>query len=665
MKRTENRVILFAGTTEGRLIAERCRGEDVDLFVCVATEYGESRIESADNIHVLSGRKDHAQIADLLRETGAALLIDATHPYAAVVTETLQSVTAELNIEYIRVLRSNDGTDMDNCIRVDDADAAAAYLSTVQGNILLTVGSKELSRFTAVRDYRTRITARILPMVETLENALSLGFDGSKLICMQGPFSEELNVAMLRAANARYLVTKDTGSAGGFPEKIRAALHCGVTPVVIQRPTCETGCSLDDCLQLLRGRFAFKAQPTPCVTLVGVGPGDAGMMTQEAERAISEADLIIGAKRLTDSLTRFGKPVENAIAAEAIASIAETHPGKKIVVALSGDTGFYSGAKSLRPRIGAALKSVIPGISSIAYFCARAGTSYDDACLISTHGRRVNFIAKIRANQKVITLTGGDTCAAEILRALGENGLDQVRVTVGENLSYENERIVRGTVEELSNETFDPLAVVMVENPAAADAPTTHGFSDEAFIRGDVPMTKMEVRALTLSKLALTKGSVCWDIGAGTGSVSIEMALRSEDGAVFAVEKNEEACRLIQENQRRFAVTNLRIIQGTAPDVLSDLPTPSHVFIGGSDGKLRRILEIALKRNPKARVVINTVTLETLAEAVETLKTLPVREVDFVQLNAARARSLGKFHLMTAQNPVFIISCTGSGNADD
>ena len=105
----------------------------------------------------------------------------------------------------------------------------------------------------------------------------------------------------------------------------------------------------------------------------------------------------------------------------------------------------------------------------------------------------------------------------------------------------------------------------MVENPAAADALTTHGFSDEAFIRGDVPMTKMEVRALTLSKLALTKGSVCWDIGAGTGSVSIEMALRSEDGAVFAVEKNEEACRLIQENQRRFAVTNLRIIQGTAP----------------------------------------------------------------------------------------------------
>lgn len=665
MKEARESVILFAGTTEGRLIAEDCRGQNVDLYVCVATEYGESLIESADNIHVLSGRKDAAQIAQLIMETQATLLIDATHPYAAVVTDTLRTVCAQLDIEYIRLLRAEDSTYPDNCIRVDSAEAAAAYLNTVQGNILLTVGSKELPRFTAIQDYRARITARILPMAEALENALSLGFDGSKLICMQGPFSEELNAAMLRAIDARYLVTKDTGSAGGFPEKIRASLSCGVTPIVIRRPTAETGISLNDCLKLLRERFGFDESPTSRVTLVGVGPGSAGMMTRAAESAIASADLIVGARRLTDALARFGKPVENAVAAEAIAAIIESHPEKKIAVALSGDTGFYSGAKALRSRLGAALKSVIPGISSVAYFCARVGTSYDNACLLSVHGRSVNFIAKIRANSKVIALTGGATCAAEILGALAENGLTQVRVTVGENLSYENERIVSGTPAELSGESFDPLAVVMIENPAAEDALTTHGISDDAFLRGDVPMTKFEVRAVTLSKLALTKRSVCWDIGAGTGSVSIEMALRSEDGAVYAVEKNEDACRLIGENQRRFAVTNLSIITGTAPDVLENLPTPSHVFIGGSDGKLRRILEIALERNPKARIVINTVTLETLAEAVETLKTLPVRDVDFIQISAARARSLGKYHLMTAQNPVFIISCTGGGNAHD
>lgn len=662
MKRVERPVILFAGTSEGRRIAEAFRGQEVELIVCVATEYGESLIESADNIQVMTGRKDTAAIAKLIAETKASLLIDATHPYAAAVTETLRAVSAELSVEYIRLLRSTDGASSehaDDCVRVDDAATAAAYLNRVEGNVLLTVGSKELAQFTAVRDYRRRITARILPMEEALASARTLGFDGANLICMQGPFSEELNAAMLRAINARYLVTKDTGSEGGFPEKINAARRCGVTPIVIKRPRDEAGISLDACLRLLRERFAFQERPTPRVTLVGIGPGDAGLMTRAAECAIVEADLLIGAKRLTDSLARFGKAVENAVAADDIAAIIESHPEAKIAVALSGDTGFYSGAKLLRQRLGEAIADVIPGISSVAYFCARAGTSYDDACLISAHGRNVNYIAKIRANPKVIALTGGATCAAEMLRALVENGLSQVRVTVGERLSSADERIVSGTPMELCHETFDALAVVMIENETAADARTTHGLADDAFIRGNVPMTKMEIRALTLSKLALTKRSVAWDIGAGTGSVAIEIALRSEDGAVYAVEKNADGCRLIRENQRRFAVTNLSVVQGTAPEVLDELPTPSHVFIGGSDGKLRQILEIALERNPAARIVMNTVTLETLVEAVETLKSLPVRDVDFVQLSAARGRHLGKYHLMTSENPVFIISFSG------
>ena len=231
------RALLFAGTTEGRRIAEECRGKDLELTVSVATEYGEALIEPAENVHVVSGRRDEDEMADLIRETGAELVIDATHPYATAVTEALQAACRQTAVEYVRVLRREDHEDVSGCVWVDDTQGAVAYLNGTTGNVLLTVGSKELAAYTAVDDWQNRLFARVLPLPASAEQAFSLGFQGSHLICMQGPFSQALNEAMLRALDARYLVTKDTGAAGGFGEKLRAARACGVTPLIIRRPT--------------------------------------------------------------------------------------------------------------------------------------------------------------------------------------------------------------------------------------------------------------------------------------------------------------------------------------------------------------------------------------------------------------------------------------------
>ena len=245
------KALLFAGTTEGRKIAEGCRGKDIDLTVSVATEYGETLIDPADNVHVISGRKDGNGIAALIRETGAELVMDATHPYAAEVTKTLQAVCARENVAYLRILRREDHEDMTGCEFVDDTQGAVAYLNGTEGNVLLTVGSKELPAYTAVRDWQSRLYARVLPLPASVQLAFELGMEGSHLICMQGPFSQEINEAMLRMLDARYLITKDTGAAGGFSEKLKAARACGVTPVVIRRPLVETGVSVAQCLSLL------------------------------------------------------------------------------------------------------------------------------------------------------------------------------------------------------------------------------------------------------------------------------------------------------------------------------------------------------------------------------------------------------------------------------
>lgn len=652
-----NDVILFAGTTEGRKVAEACKGRNVTLHVSVATEYGETLIEEADNIRVLSGRKDGARIAALIRETGAKLVIDATHPYAASITQTIQTVCRDTGTEYLRLLRAEEHLGTEHCVFVDSTEAAVAYLNSTRGNVLLTVGSKELARYTEVADYKSRLFARVLSLPQVAEQASVLGFAGKNLICMQGPFTEEFNAAMLRMLNARYLVTKDTGSEGGFPEKIRAAEACGVTAVVIRRPLQEEGVSLKECLDLLEKRFGLTAERK--VAIIGIGAGSADSMTLAAEEACRGADLIVGGKRLTESLTRFHKPTEHAVLAQDIARIVRNSPQRNIVIAMSGDTGFYSGTKNLLPLLAEFQPTVLPGISSVIYFCSRLGISWDDALLISIHGRSCNYLAKIRRNPKVLALTGGKECAADLIAALKENGLGHVQITVGENLSYESETITSGTAEELAGKAFEPLAVVLAENPEATNAVVTRGLPDGAFLRAEAPMTKQEIRAVTLAKLELTKSAVCWDVGAGTGSVSMEMAECCEDGMVYAVEQREDSCALIEQNKRHLGISNVTVVQGTAPNALQTLPAPTHVFVGGSSGNLNDILALTLEKNPCVRIVLNTVTAETFAEAVEGLKTLPVKDLDIVQISAARGRKLGQYHLMTAMNPVFILSCTG------
>jgi precorrin-6Y C5,15-methyltransferase (decarboxylating) len=172
-------------------------------------------------------------------------------------------------------------------------------------------------------------------------------------------------------------------------------------------------------------------------------------------------------------------------------------------------------------------------------------------------------------------------------------------------------------------------------------------------------MTKSEVRSVTLSKLRLTRDALCWDVGAGTGSVSLEMAEVAEDGWVYAVERKPEACTLIEENRKHLGITNVTVVQGAAPDALKNLSAPSHVFVGGSGGELREILALVLEKNPAARIVVNTVTAETFALALDAMKTLPVMDLEIVELSVSRGRQVGGYHLMTAQNPVYLFSCRG------
>lgn len=674
----ESGILIFAGTTEGREIAEYLNLHKISCYVCVATEYGESLLPSGEYITVSTKRLDCKEIIEFIKQHRIEIVIDATHPYATVVTENITNACKECKIEYSRVLRnsenmkiedrkkdiSENNTIAETYVWMESLEDAMEYLKHTTGNILATTGSKELHQYTRLPDYKKRVFARVLSLPSVIEQCYELGFQGKNLIAMQGPFSEELNYAMLKQIEAVYLVTKESGKAGGFLEKLIAAERANVTVLIIGRQKKETGYSKEEIKAYLCKKYSIQIHRK--IKLVGIGMGTIQGMTIEALEACKKADIIIGAKRMVEQVRTLGKSIFVSYKAEEIKEYIEQHKEfEDIVIVLSGDTGFYSGAKKLIESL--ANKKIcqkkdieiINGISSVVYFCGKLKMSWEDVTLMSLHGRKQNIIGAIKKKKKVFVLVGEKNGIHNICKQLLQFGLDKVMLYVGENLSYPNEKITIGTPDELVEKEFDTLSVLLIEQRDAYMDMISYGIEDDIFIRGKVPMTKSEIRSISISKLKLQKDSIVYDIGAGTGSVSVELAILAEEGTVYAIEKKEEAVELIWENKKKFAVSNLEIIKGLAPEAIKDLPAPTHVFIGGSSGNLKEIIEQVLKKNPTTRIVINAIALETISEIVLFIKQNSFQNVDIVTASIGKAKMIGDYHMMMGQNPVYIVSLDG------
>lgn len=652
------KAIVFAGTTEGYALCEFLAENRVSVYACAATEYGGSLLQENEFLHVSAGRLKTEDMEELFRKENPEIVLDATHPYAAEVTKNIRTACESAGVLYQRILRP-EGEKNSEAIYVESTEEAAAFLSGTEGNIFLTTGSKELAKFTGIPDYKERLFARVLSIPSVIRSCAELGIEGKHLIGMQGPFSAEINEAMLRQFQCSYLVTKDTGLAGGFPEKMEACQRCGVTPVIIGRPLKEEGLSLQDARVFLSKMFGFTLSQK--ISLVGIGMGAEKTLTLEGKKALNEAELLIGAKRMTEAVQKPGQMVLHEYRSEKIVEYIREHPKyRTVAIALSGDVGFYSGAKKLIDQLDGNVE-VICGISSVVYFMSKIGLSWDDAKIVSAHGRNCNLISLIRHNPKVFSILGTEDGVAVLASRLVYYGMGDVTLYVGENLSYENEKIFHDKAANLTEYRGDALSVVTACNEKATPLSAVHGISDGEFLRGKAPMTKEEVRTVSLSKLRLSEDSVCYDVGAGTGSVSVEMALRAWMGQVYAIEKKEDALALLKENKKKFAVDNLAIIPGVAPEAMTELPAPTHAFIGGSSGNMQDIINLLLEKNPKVRIVINCITLETVTEAMNAIRDFGLEDVDIVQLAAARSKSVGRYHMMMGENPIYIISCSGRG----
>ena len=658
-----NKFCVFAGTTEGRRLVSFLSGQNCRVTACVATEYGKTLIDPAENLTIRTERLDQTEMEQFFRDEEFDLIVDATHPYAAVVTENIAGACSAVNKEYLRLLRGGSG-EVEDAVCVRSIEEAVDFLNQSEGNILLTTGSKELHKYMAIRDFAERVYARVLPMQASLDACENAGVKVSHIIAMQGPFSEEMNIAQLKSISARFLVTKDGGSAGGFEQKVRSARQAGAQLVVIGRPPQKEGLDYAGVVALMEKRYGFKNRPQ--VVIAGIGPGSDGAMTRDVKEAIASADCLIGARRMLEQPDAGPAVCFEAVAPDKIAGFIHEHPEFPVfTVLMSGDTGFFSGTKKLLPLLSDCDVRVLPGISSLSCLCAAAGLSYEDAVTVSVHGRKYDILPDVRANAKVFVLTGGDADIKEICRRLIAAGLDGVRLYIGERLSYPDEKITSGFPKDLLDGEYAKLSALLIENPDAGVS-SAAGLPDDCFIRGEgrkglIPMTKSEIRAVILSKLRLKKDSVVWDVGAGTGSVTVEMALAASAGEVSAIEKDEDALAVLEKNRDRFCLENVSIVPGTAPEACENLPAPTHVFIGGSSGNIRGILETALKKNPETRFVATAVTLESVAELTGCMAEF--EEADAVCIAVSADRKAGRYHLMTAQNPIYVFTLQKKRNS--
>ena len=691
------RLLVFAGTSEGRRLAEILSDNHIPATVSVATDYGELTMPDLPGITVRKGRMDKLGMVEFIRSGRFDTIVDATHPYARAVSVNIRSASKESGTEYLRLVRNTTpGVGQDEGIyQFSTAESAAEALKLTKGNILLTTGSKDISVYAKNESLRKRLFVRILPDISGMTACEEAGIKGKQIIAMQGPFSLEMNRATLLHYDIKTLVTKESGKNGGFDEKIAAAAELGVGVFVVTHEV-EEGLGFSEVLEKL-SEISGKNIVTGShidISLVGVGMGSEGCLTLEAKNAIDKADIIYGAERLINTFGRGKRTYPYYMAKDILPHLESvlderTEDSLSAAVLYSGDTGLCSGAGSMRESLLDWKEKIhetveiheVPGISSFSYFAAKLSESWGDAELISIHGKdfrkEKNRIRKsIGENGKTFILVSGKKDVEALYKLVEDMDTGKLAFAAGYNLSAPDEKIFYDTDEELP----EGLYTVFIKNSAAAGAINDTGIKYTGIRNRDLirdektPATKEEVRKIVLGKLELKKDSVFYDIGAGTGSISVDAALCVPSMSVYSFEKEKDRVALVGKNLKKFGISNVKIIEGRVPESLAEVKKfPTHAFIGGSDGKLSDILtglrdRIVLenmklkkeKEEKKAsiRVVITAVTLDKRAELMELRKKSFITDYELIETGISRSEPLGKEEFMKAENPVAVCSFT-------
>lgn len=767
----EYEIVIFSGTTEGRMLSEFLVKNKIKHIVYVATEYGKMVMERNEYALVFDQRLDKNQMIDMFNKNQIKVVIDSTHPYAKIVTENIKKATRECNIKYIRLKRAEE-----NVIKkyqnnrhihfFDTINDCVESLKKTSGNILLTTGSKDLHKFCCDENIKDRLIVRVLPGKESIEICDQSGIKKNRIIAIQGPFSYEMNCFFIKNYDIKIMVSKESGKVGGFDDKIKSSIDSNIDMYIIKRPK-EEGKTFEEVVvflsqelnvklseeqetqinkeiqnNLLDSLYSQETTKTPessqdlnkkvnfDITLAGIGVGAEKFIINELKNKIEEADIILGAKRMIDDFTPKieKKPyyssndiisylkkisyLDNSTSSKRVSELGDDsifnkeksldnssfqrEKTYKVVVLFSGDVGFYSGCYLLKDalekekdKLSFNLK-VLPGISSIVYMASKCYTTWHDAKILSIHGRYDEIygdneiLENIKYNKKTFMIVSGK----QDVKKIGQLIIDaddkyfhakDIEITIGYNLSYPDEIVKKCKAQDCLKVEKEGLYVLYIENKACAKHINAPMLKDSAFIRDKIPMTKEEIRHIVINKLQLKEDSIFFDIGGGTGSISIEAAMLDRNIKVFTFENNVEAVRLIEKNIEHFGRKNVKVIEGIFPEIMMNKPNDSDsitnecrnyiiknknritsAFIGGTRGRLLEMIEYLYSLNNTMKICITAVTLESINQVMEIIKKSQesnmITDVDISQISYSKVKKIGNYNMFKAENPIMIFT---------
>lgn len=407
------------------------------------------------------------------------------------------------------------------------------------------------------------------------------------------------------------------------------------------------------------------------ITIIGVNDDGCLSLSSKMVNAITNCQILAGGERQLEFFPEFSgeKIVLNSGLSQIIDQIVELSAESDLCVLASGDPMFFGIGALVFKKAGVENVEVIPQPSSIQYAFAKAGLKWDDAKLLSLHGRpREGFITRIKRYRKIGCLTDANNSPAEIAKYMLEYGESGWNSWVCENLSGINARVRNfkslGELAECIDISDLNVWILERNDPEWVIPPTIQNLNEEHFAKRFPQkglITKKEVRPLTIGEMQVKKDSLIWDIGAASGSISIESALIAYEGKAYAIEVDSESIQCCRENLKTFAVDNVEIIEGRAPEIFNKIDEdPDIVFIGGSKGALKEIIHTAFKRlKSKGRMVVNVITLENIHETYQTFKEMGIQP-NLIQLNISRGVPIAKYFRYEAQNPIHIFSVSKS-----
>lgn len=633
-----SRVMLFAGLNECISLCEKL--SKLDVIIDVYAEKLEENYPEESNIYIHTGEKlTKDYIKAEYDKFEPDIVIDGVHIADITIHEYIKEIV--VSKKYIKLKEEKEELDVAYCKTMDDV---ITMVNRTRSNIYFTTGTKDIEKISNIVDSRKRVFLDLPKGNSYLRLAAANGVSLSRINDILDYNEEEL-VGIIQDNAIKYLVASDSESLARLKMMYNATKATNIIMAIVSAS--DGSLNVDDVVARVKAVNTVKQ-----VYIIGVGVGNPKNMTIEACEAIDKCEVILGNEELIRGIGIENKELHFAYSASEIEEFVSSHYYNRLAVVTQGDVCLLNGIAEFIKNLKGFEVKIVQGVSSIAYLAARLGIDWTNC--VTVDSRTDNVLKAVAENKGVFVFTNGDT--NDVINLLKNNGFENVAACVAERLSFDDEKITTGYVYEVADGAYDALTVMYFENINYGKASSL--VNENNIIKGSLHIFNKNLRAVLMRDMDLRANEVIYDIGAGCGAMTVEMALLSEKSRIYAIDNDELALELVERNCQLYTISNVRTIIGDAIEVTGELPKADAVLIENYYGDAVDLVKCVARFN-NVRVVVVTSSFDTAYKLLDTMHKNYFEQVEFKQINITEGKNYGNGTNMVPAENCFVIKGVG------